>query len=338
MGLLDDAIREHLELKRRRGADPEEVARQEHEALGRAPQRARRAPARSRPPTARGAAPRRRRAAGRGRRRRRPRARAARRPDRRAGARARAARRPTAPARRADGAWLEDAAERARARAEPPSERRPRAASRPPRSRRARTCSRRRPTSSRRRRSTTGSGSSRSRRATSTSTGSRGTRYTLLDVFTGQPLAGNGLAVVHDADALADATMHAFARETRLSETSFVQTRRRRRRRLPPPDLDDRAARSRSPGHPSLGTAVAVARARGEARGTYVQQTQRGPAADRRRARRRCAPRVSMLQEPAEFGARARPRRRARRSSASTASDADPALPVPGRLHRRHRS
>jgi hypothetical protein len=34
MGLLDDAIREHLELKRRRGADPEEVAREEDEALG----------------------------------------------------------------------------------------------------------------------------------------------------------------------------------------------------------------------------------------------------------------------------------------------------------------
>jgi hypothetical protein len=34
MGLLDDAIREHLDLKRRRGADPAEVARAEHEALG----------------------------------------------------------------------------------------------------------------------------------------------------------------------------------------------------------------------------------------------------------------------------------------------------------------
>jgi hypothetical protein len=34
MGLLDEAIREHLELKRRRGADPDEVARQEDEALG----------------------------------------------------------------------------------------------------------------------------------------------------------------------------------------------------------------------------------------------------------------------------------------------------------------
>jgi hypothetical protein len=34
MGLLDDAIREHMELKRRRGADPGEVAQQERDALG----------------------------------------------------------------------------------------------------------------------------------------------------------------------------------------------------------------------------------------------------------------------------------------------------------------
>ena len=34
MGLLDEAIREHLELKRLHGADAGEVARQEHEALG----------------------------------------------------------------------------------------------------------------------------------------------------------------------------------------------------------------------------------------------------------------------------------------------------------------
>jgi hypothetical protein len=33
MGLLDDAIREHLELKRRRGADPGEVAREQREVL-----------------------------------------------------------------------------------------------------------------------------------------------------------------------------------------------------------------------------------------------------------------------------------------------------------------
>jgi hypothetical protein len=43
MGLLDDAIKDHLELKRRHGADPGEVARLEHEALG---------PARREPATA----------------------------------------------------------------------------------------------------------------------------------------------------------------------------------------------------------------------------------------------------------------------------------------------
>ena len=34
MGLLDDAIKEHLELKRRRGADAGEISRLESEALG----------------------------------------------------------------------------------------------------------------------------------------------------------------------------------------------------------------------------------------------------------------------------------------------------------------
>jgi hypothetical protein len=34
MGLLDDAIREHLELKRQHGANPDEVSRQEQEAFG----------------------------------------------------------------------------------------------------------------------------------------------------------------------------------------------------------------------------------------------------------------------------------------------------------------
>jgi hypothetical protein len=34
MGLLDDAIREHLDLKRRRGGDPAEIDRAEREALG----------------------------------------------------------------------------------------------------------------------------------------------------------------------------------------------------------------------------------------------------------------------------------------------------------------
>jgi hypothetical protein len=55
MGLLDDAIKEHLELKRRHGADPGEVARLEHEALG--PARRDPAPAAVEEPVAAEAAP-----------------------------------------------------------------------------------------------------------------------------------------------------------------------------------------------------------------------------------------------------------------------------------------
>jgi trans-2,3-dihydro-3-hydroxyanthranilate isomerase len=127
-----------------------------------------------------------------------------------------------------------------------------------------------------------------------------GHRYTWLDVFSGERFQGNGLAVIHDADGVTDATMHRIARETRLSETSFVQT----------PQADGADYRHRIwmvtgeipfAGHPSLGTAAAVAQARGEDRATYVQQTQPGlqeiqVEADGHRAR------VSMLQQPPQFG------------------------------------
>ena len=123
---------------------------------------------------------------------------------------------------------------------------------------------------------------------------------TWLDVFTSVPLTGNGLAVVHDADGVDEATMLAFARETRLSETTFVQTA-----------TDERADyRNRIwtmpgevpfAGHPSLGTAVAVARRRGECSARYVQQTGAGcqPIAVELDGR---AARASMVQEPASFG------------------------------------
>ena len=68
------------------------------------------------------------------------------------------------------------------------------------------------------------------------------------------------MAVVHDADGVADDVMLRFARETRLSETCFVQTAPDRRR-LSQPDLDGRREIPFA-GHPSLGVAVAVARAR----------------------------------------------------------------------------
>ena len=47
-------------------------------------------------------------------------------------------------------------------------------------------------------------------------------RLRWVDVFTDRPLAGNPLAVVLEADGLSDQQMQAIARETNLSETTFV--------------------------------------------------------------------------------------------------------------------
>lgn len=82
--------------------------------------------------------------------------------------------------------------------------------------------------------------------------------YTILDVFAERPLEGNPLAVFHDGRGLSDAQMQAIARETNLSETTFV---------LPSGDPEhDRTEGVRVrifttqeelpfAGHPSLGTA-----------------------------------------------------------------------------------
>ncbi|HEV2575675.1 MAG TPA: PhzF family phenazine biosynthesis protein [Acidobacteriaceae bacterium] len=82
--------------------------------------------------------------------------------------------------------------------------------------------------------------------------------YTILDVFAERPLEGNPLAVFHDGRGLSDLQMQAIARETNLSETTFV---------LPSGDADhDRAEGVRVrifttqeelpfAGHPTLGTA-----------------------------------------------------------------------------------
>ncbi len=46
--------------------------------------------------------------------------------------------------------------------------------------------------------------------------------YTLVDVFAERPLEGNQLAIFNDARGLSDAEMQAIARETNLSETTFI--------------------------------------------------------------------------------------------------------------------
>jgi trans-2,3-dihydro-3-hydroxyanthranilate isomerase len=126
-------------------------------------------------------------------------------------------------------------------------------------------------------------------------------RLTWLDVFTSRPLTGNGLAVVHHADGLDEATMLAFARETKLSETTFVQSATE-----PGADYRNRiwtiVGELPFAGHPSLGTAVAVAHARDERHAHYVQQTGAGLQPIDVELGASGVARASMLQEPATFG------------------------------------
>jgi len=87
--------------------------------------------------------------------------------------------------------------------------------------------------------------------------------YEIVDVFAAAPYAGNPLAIVYGADGLDQAQMQSMAREFNLSETTFPVAR----------TDDDRAAgadyrvRIFTPavelpfaGHPTVGTAWALAR------------------------------------------------------------------------------
>jgi trans-2,3-dihydro-3-hydroxyanthranilate isomerase len=90
--------------------------------------------------------------------------------------------------------------------------------------------------------------------------------YVLVDVFTARPLEGNALAVFTDAGGLPDASLQALARETNLSETTFV---------MPEPGAPARApvkvriftVGEELPfaGHPTLGTAHVLRGASGAA-------------------------------------------------------------------------
>jgi trans-2,3-dihydro-3-hydroxyanthranilate isomerase len=125
-------------------------------------------------------------------------------------------------------------------------------------------------------------------------------RIAWLDVFAEGPLSGNGLAVVDDADGIGDETMLALARELRLSETTFVQG----------PEAEGADYRNRIftvemeipfAGHPSLGTAVAVARWRGADRASLVQETRAG-LQPIEVSSEDGSWRAEMLQNAAEFG------------------------------------
>jgi len=98
-----------------------------------------------------------------------------------------------------------------------------------------------------------------------------------VDVFGAGPLAGNPVAVVHDAEEWGEAQMAAFARWTNLSETTFL---------LPATDpAADYRTRIWTPGgelpfagHPTLGTAHAWLEAGGTPQrdGVVVQECEVG--------------------------------------------------------------
>jgi PhzF family phenazine biosynthesis protein len=111
-------------------------------------------------------------------------------------------------------------------------------------------------------------------------------RFSQVDVFSAEPLLGNPVAVVHDADGVRDDEMAAFARWTNLSETTFL---------LSPttPDADYRL-RIWTPGgelpfagHPTLGSAHAWLEAGGEPAvdGVVVQECGAGLVTVRRGVR-----------------------------------------------------
>jgi trans-2,3-dihydro-3-hydroxyanthranilate isomerase len=86
-------------------------------------------------------------------------------------------------------------------------------------------------------------------------------RFHTLDVFTDRAFTGNPLAVVEDADALAEADMQRIAREFNLSETIFLQS--------PRDPINTARVRIFTPaselpfaGHPIVGAAVLLAQTR----------------------------------------------------------------------------
>jgi PhzF family phenazine biosynthesis protein len=92
-----------------------------------------------------------------------------------------------------------------------------------------------------------------------------------VNVFSTDPLLGNPVAVVHDADGLSEEQMAAFARWTNLSETTFLVR--------PTDDAADYRLRIFTPGgelpfagHPTLGSAHAWLEAGGVPKGEQILQ------------------------------------------------------------------
>ncbi|HTC95829.1 MAG TPA: PhzF family phenazine biosynthesis protein [Terriglobales bacterium] len=90
--------------------------------------------------------------------------------------------------------------------------------------------------------------------------------FVTLDVFTRKPLEGNQLAVFPDARGLSDAEMQALARETNLSETTFIMPRGAASEREHGIKVRIFTVAEELPfaGHPTLGTAALIHKQRGD--------------------------------------------------------------------------
>ena len=82
--------------------------------------------------------------------------------------------------------------------------------------------------------------------------------YDILDVFTETPLAGNPLAVVHDADGLSGEAMQRIAREFNLSETIFLHAAADNDPSSVPARIFTPAAEIPFAGHPTIGALAAL--------------------------------------------------------------------------------
>src|SRR5947209_3757563 len=87
--------------------------------------------------------------------------------------------------------------------------------------------------------------------------------YLLLDVFTRTPLEGNQLAVFLDGRTLSTEQMQRIAKETNLSETTFILPEEGKNgpHRVPIFTVDEELPFA---GHPTLGTAAALRSLHGE--------------------------------------------------------------------------
>jgi len=147
-------------------------------------------------------------------------------------------------------------------------------------------------------------------------------RFHYLDVFTDRPYAGNPLAVFFEEGGLTDQRRQAIASEVGFSETTFVDptpdSQGRWRVRIFTPDREIPFA-----GHPSLGTADAIARFLSPGADNVVLALGVGPLPVVREGAQ-----WVMDQNPPQFGAVQQNRARAASLLGLTEADLYPKLPV----------